>query len=68
MFRIDAPIYFANIQWIKERLEGFASAHRVWSQEHGERGRGDLLCVGAADVVATLDWLVVQAASKARTM
>ncbi|PNW70519.1 hypothetical protein CHLRE_17g723350v5 [Chlamydomonas reinhardtii] len=35
VFRIDAPIYFANIQWIKERLEGFASAHRVWSQEHG---------------------------------
>ncbi|KXZ44585.1 hypothetical protein GPECTOR_65g203 [Gonium pectorale] len=33
--RIDAPIYFANITWIKERLVAYEESHRAWSAERG---------------------------------
>ncbi|GLC36560.1 Proton/sulfate cotransporter 2 [Pleodorina starrii] len=36
--RIDAPIYFANIQWIKDRLKAYEARHREWSAEkHGTK-------------------------------
>ncbi|PNH07849.1 Proton/sulfate cotransporter 2 [Tetrabaena socialis] len=33
--RIDAPIYFANVQWIKTRLGSYETRHRTWSAEKG---------------------------------
>ena len=33
--RIDAPIYFANVQWIKDRLRAYEARHRDWSGERG---------------------------------
>ncbi|EFJ51511.1 hypothetical protein VOLCADRAFT_79619 [Volvox carteri f. nagariensis] len=34
--RIDAPVYFANIQWIKDRLRAYEERHREWSSDrHG---------------------------------
>ncbi len=33
--RIDAPIYFANVQWIKDRLRAYEERHREWSAERG---------------------------------
>ncbi|KAG2489555.1 hypothetical protein HYH03_012006 [Edaphochlamys debaryana] len=33
--RIDAPIYFANIQWVKEKLEQYLDHHRTWSADRG---------------------------------
>ncbi|GFR50731.1 hypothetical protein Agub_g12988 [Astrephomene gubernaculifera] len=35
--RIDAPIYFANVQWIKDRLRAYEARHRAWSAERGAK-------------------------------
>ncbi|KXZ46976.1 hypothetical protein GPECTOR_39g470 [Gonium pectorale] len=33
--RIDSPVYFANVQWIKDRLRAYEARHREWSGERG---------------------------------
>ncbi|KAG2433274.1 hypothetical protein HXX76_008342 [Chlamydomonas incerta] len=37
VMRIDSPIYFANVQWIKDRLRVYEDRHRNWSAEHGTK-------------------------------
>ncbi|GIL90343.1 hypothetical protein Vretimale_18206 [Volvox reticuliferus] len=42
--RIDAPIYFANIQWIKDRLRAYEARHRSWSlEQHGTKSEYAIL-------------------------
>lgn len=33
--RIDAPIYFANIQFVRDRLRKYAARFREWSKQKG---------------------------------
>ncbi len=33
--RVDAPIYFANVTWVKERVESLIEQHDSWSREKG---------------------------------
>ena len=48
--RIDAPIYFANTQYIRDRLRSFSERYKGWCKDKGERMAGSGGCFGGGGV------------------